>query len=97
MFVVIARFYAQAGKDDEVAAALRDMTPFANTEPGCACYIVNRALDDPREFVLYEQYHDRAGFDAHLATPEFKEHILGRVVPLLESRGRQFYEVIGPA
>lgn len=97
MFVVVARFYAQEGREEEVAATLREMVPISNAEPGCAMYVVNRSAEDPRSFLLYEQYHDRAGFDAHTETPEFKEKILGTVVPLLERREREYYEVLEPA
>ncbi len=97
MFVVVARYYTQEGKDEEVAAILRTMVPISNAEPGCALYVVNRSLDDPRAFLLYEQYHDRAGYEAHMATEPFKENILGKVVPMLESRVRDFYEVVEPA
>ncbi len=97
MFVVAARYYTQEGKDEEVAAILRTMIPISNAEPGCALYTVNRSVDDPRRFLLYEQYHDRAGYEAHMATESFKENILGKVVPLLESRERDFYEVVEPA
>lgn len=96
MYVVVARFYAQAGKEDEVAATLREMVPISNAEPGCAMYVVNRSVEDPRDFLLYEQYHDLAGFTAHTETEPFKANILGKVVPLLERRGREIYEVIEP-
>jgi hypothetical protein len=39
---------------------------------------------------------DRAGCDAHMATEPFKENILGKVVPMLESRVRDFYETAEP-
>ena len=63
---------------------------------GCVLYTVNRSPEDPRKFLLYEQYVDRAGYDAHMATEPFKENILGKVVPMLESRVRNFYEVVEP-
>ena len=97
MFVVAARYYTQEGRDEEVASILRTMIPISNAEPGCALYTVNRSVDDPRRFLLYEQYHDRAGYEAHMATEAFKENILGKVVPMLESRERDFYEVVEPA
>ncbi len=97
MFVVAARYYTQEGKDEEVASILRTMIPISNAEPGCALYTVNRSVDDPRKFLLYEQYHDRSGYEAHMATEAFKENILGKVVPMLESRERDFYEVVEPA
>ncbi len=96
MYVVSAQYYAREGKADEIAETLKKMIPISRAEPGCAFYAVNRSLEDPRSFLLYEQYHDRAGYEAHMATEPFKEHILGRVVPMLESRVRTFYDVVEP-
>lgn len=91
MFVVAARYVAQPGKAEEVAALLRTMIPHASAEPGCALYTVNRSTEDPDRFLLYEQYRDEAGFHAHVATDAFKTIILGQVVPLLAGRERDFY------
>lgn len=96
MYVVAARYHTKEGRDDEVASILRTMAPLANAEPGCALYMVNRSVDDPRRFLLYEQYIDEAAFHAHTETAAFKEHILGRAVPLLESRERDFYTTVDP-
>lgn len=46
--------------------------------------------------MLYEQFADRAAFEAHLATDSFKEHIIGRILPLLESRAREVCELVEP-
>jgi quinol monooxygenase YgiN len=70
------------------------MIPISRAETGCALYIVNRSVEDSRKFLLYEQYYDRSGYEAHMATATFKENILGKVVPMLDSRVRDFYEVI---
>lgn len=96
MYVVAAQYYAKEGKADEIAAILQKMIPISRAEPGCALYTVNRSLEDPRKFLLYEQYRDKAGYEAHMATDAFKENILGKVVPMLESRVRDFYEVVQP-
>jgi autoinducer 2-degrading protein len=94
MYVVAAQYYAIEGKQDEIAKILQTMIPISRAEPGCVLYTVNRSIDDPRKFLLYEQYQDRAGYDAHMATEPFKENILGKVVPMLESRVRDFYNVM---
>jgi len=96
MFVVAAQYYAKQGKENEIAEILQKMIAISSAEPGCALYTVNRSVDDSRKFLLYEQYHDRAGYDAHMATEPFKENILGKVVPMLETRVRDFYEVLIP-
>ena len=96
MYVVVAEYYAKEGKDTEIAAILKKMIPISRAEPGCALYTVNRSVDDPRKFLLYEQYRDKSGYEAHMATEPFKENILGKVVPMLESRVRHFYDVVEP-
>lgn len=94
MFVVSAQYYAKDGMQDEIAAILQRMIPISRAEPGCVLYTVNRSVDDPRKFLFYEQYHDRSGYEAHMATEAFKENILGTVLPMLETRVRDFYEVM---
>ena len=96
MIVLIAEYYTKEGKDDEVAATLREMSAFCNSEqePGCALYIVNRAVDDRRSFLLYEQYYDQPALEAHTQTTMFQEKILGTVVPMLERRERSFWDVV---
>jgi hypothetical protein len=37
---------------------------------------------------------DRAAFEAHTATDSFKELVVGRIVPLLETRVREVYELV---
>jgi quinol monooxygenase YgiN len=96
MRVITAEYYTQEGQDDAVAAVLREMSAYCNSdqEPGCMLYIVNRGVDDPRRFLLYEQYRDEAAFTAHTETSMFKEKILGTVVPMLESRVRTNWDVV---
>jgi quinol monooxygenase YgiN len=96
MYVVAADYYAKEGKDNEVAAILQKMITISRAEPGCKLYMVNRSVDDPRKFLLYEQYVNEDGYKAHMATEPFKENILGKVVPMLESRVRHFYQVVEP-
>ena len=96
MFVVIAQWYAKPGMDDEVAAVLRTAVRNSRTEPGCVLFMANRSVEDPRRFVMYEQFVDKAAFDAHLATDSFKENVAGRILPLLESRVREVCELVEP-
>ena len=94
MYVVVARFVAKDGAGDEVAMYLAEMTPHSKAEPGCRAYIINRSVEDPNTFLLYEQYADAAAFEAHRENPEFQRLVIGKVVPLLASRGREIYDVV---
>ena len=96
MFVVAAQYTVKEGKEKDVIDILRKMIPLARAEPGCRLYLVNQSPENPRKLLLYEQYVDKGGYEAHMATDAFKENILGKVVPMLESRVRDFFEVVEP-
>lgn len=94
MYVVAARFVAHEGRGDEVAGKLAEMSSFALTEPGCKGYFVNRSVDDPNVFLLYELYADAAAFDAHRENPDFQRIIVSQVVPLLAQRSREIFDLV---
>ena len=96
MIVLVAQHFALEGKADEVAELLREMAAFCNSdqEPGCVMYIVNRSTENPRHFLIYEQYVDQTALTAHAETAKFQETILGKEIPILEKRERSFWEVV---
>ena len=93
-YVVAAIWTAKEGKEGVIAEVIETMTPLSRQEPGCLFYQAHRAVDDPRTFFLYEQYVDASGYEAHMATPHFEEHVRGTAIPNLEARERAFYETI---
>lgn len=93
-FAVVARYTCAEKDAGEVRAALLTMREHTRREPGNVMYIVHQDADAVATFLLYEQYVDRVGFDAHAASPHFTEHIVGRVRPLLTDRQVQFGTVI---
>ena len=96
MYVVAAQYTIQEGKEKDVINVLKKMIPISRAEPGCKLYMVNQSPENPRKLLLYEQYVDKNGYEAHMATEAFKENILGKVVPMLESRVRDFFEGVEP-
>ena len=73
MFVIIAQWYAKEGRQDDVKTLLTSMIPISRAEPGCRAYFMHQGADDPRKFFLYEQFDDKAAFDAHCASQPFKD------------------------
>ena len=95
MIVLVARYYVQSGKGDDVAAALKKMAPLVKEhEPGCLMYQVNRSKENQDVFLLYEQYADEAALEAHRTTQHFKEIIEGTIVPMLDKREREFFDLV---
>ena len=93
-YVVSALWRAKEGCEGRIAEIIGELLEPSRAEPGSLFYQPHRSPEDPRLFYLYEQYADEAGYEAHMATPHFEEHIKGDVIPRLESRERAFYITI---
>jgi len=91
-YVVVARWRANAGSEDRVAALLEELTAASRAEPGCVAYTPHRSTEEARDFLIYEAYADEAAFETHADSEHFRRLVLDEAVPdLLESRGRTFF------
>jgi quinol monooxygenase YgiN len=91
-YVLIARMTAREGEQDRAAEIIRELAPASSAEPGCVHYIPHRDPENPRVFVLYEQYRDEAAFKEHGQSEHFQRLAAGQLFPLMEERERLFYE-----
>ena len=48
-----------------VSEALPQHIALTRTEPGCLIFNVSQDSEDPNKFYVYEEFIDRAAFDAH--------------------------------
>ena len=69
------------GHESKVARLLRKNAEASRAEPGCLEFSVYQEIDDPRAFLLYEQYMSEDAFQAHRRTPHFEEIIEQQVAP----------------
>lgn len=90
---VIARHTISAGREEEVLALLPELVAAARTEPGNVSFTAYRQLDDPRTYVLLERYTSREAFAAHRETAHFKNLLLGEIVPRLDSRVIETFDI----
>ncbi len=93
-FVLVVRMTVQEGNEDEALATMRELTEASRQEPGCELYIPVQDPENPRSFLFYEQYRDRAAFEEHGASEHFQRLAAGKLFGLMESRERNFYETI---
>ena len=93
-FVLVARMTARDGEQDRAAELIPQLVEASRAEPGNVHYIAHRDPEDPRVFLMYEQYRDKAAFEEHGQTDHFKSIALERLFPLMESRERNFYETL---
>jgi quinol monooxygenase YgiN len=90
---LIARHTIKQGHEQEALELLEGFIDTARTEPGNLAFDAYRKIGDERSYVLLERYASRDALAAHRETPHFVEVLLGRIVPLLDSRTIEEYDV----
>ncbi|HEX4303118.1 MAG TPA: putative quinol monooxygenase [Rhizomicrobium sp.] len=68
-FDTIIRFHAKEGREEEIAAAMREAADAVRAEPGCLGIEYFRALRDPRLFYIHSRWVDEALFQVHANLP----------------------------
>jgi quinol monooxygenase YgiN len=94
-FVLNVRMTAREGEEDRAAELIRELAAGTHTEPGNIHWIAHRSTENPRTFMVYEQYVDEDAFKAHGQTEHFKSIALEQLFPLMEGeRERLFFETL---
>ncbi len=70
------------------------MTPLSRAEEGNLYYQAQVSEEDPRVFLLYEQYVDAQGYETHKQSEHFQTHVVGYALARLESRVVHSYRTI---
>ncbi len=65
MLSLTAKLTIKEGKEAEFIDVMKKVVPAVREEPGNHAYMMSRSTDNPRLFVFYEEYTDKAAFDAH--------------------------------
>ena len=93
-YVLVVRMTAREGEQERAAELIPRLVAASRAEPGNVLYIAHRDPEDPRVFLMYEQYRDKAAFEEHGQTEHFKTLGLGELFGLMEHRERAFYETL---
>jgi quinol monooxygenase YgiN len=93
-YTLVVRLTAPEGEQDRAEELIRRLGEASRQEPGVVHYITHRDPEDPRVFLIYEQYRDQAAFEEHGQTAHFKELALAELFPMLENRERSIYETL---
>ena len=93
-YVLTARMTCREGEEQRALELLGQLAAASQREPGNIHYIPHRAVDNPRTFLIYEQYRDEAAFQEHGQTEHFQTLAAGELFGLMEERERLFYETL---
>jgi quinol monooxygenase YgiN len=64
-YVLAVTWVAKPGHEAEVKEILQTLGEASRQEPGVINYTAHVDPDDPRQFFIYEMYHDASGLEAH--------------------------------
>ena len=90
---LIARHTIKPGSEQEVLGLLAGFIDAARAEPGNLAFDAYRKIGDDRSYVLLERYAAREALPAHRETPHFTHVLLGQIVPKLDGRTVEEYDV----
>ena len=93
-YVLVARMTARDGEEGRALELITQLTEASRTEPGVIHYVPHRDPENPRAFMIYEQYRDEAAFAEHGQTEHFQTLAVGELFGLMEERQRLFYETL---
>jgi quinol monooxygenase YgiN len=92
--VLQATWVARPGSEDLVREALAELAPKARAEQGNLAFWVSMDPDQPSTFRLYEIYADHEALDQHTESDHFQSIVVGRVLPELDERRREFFDLL---
>ena len=70
----------------QIRSILQNLGAASRQEPGCANYIAHTVENDPDTILIYEQYRDAEGLEAHRSSPHFEEWATNGLYRLMRER-----------
>jgi quinol monooxygenase YgiN len=92
---VLARFKARDGLEVEARKAIVACIAPTRAEAGCINYDLHQSSDDPRVFMLYENWVSKKALDEHLEMPYLRALKAKAVELFAEPIDISLWEMIG--
>jgi quinol monooxygenase YgiN len=70
----------------QIRSILQNLGAASRQEPGCSNYIAHTVENDPDTILIYEQYRDAEGLEAHRSSPHFEEWATNGLYRLMRER-----------
>lgn len=91
MICLAVRLLAKTGHEQEIKDNFAELAPLSRKEAGCRMYVAHQQLDDPRKFLVYEQYDDQAALEFHRSSEHFRQYATNGMYKHVESREAELY------
>lgn len=91
MICLAVRLLAKAGHEQEIKDNFAKLAPLSRKEAGCKMYTAHESLEDPRKFLVYEQYADQAAMEFHRNSNHFRQYATNGLYKYVENREADLY------
>jgi quinol monooxygenase YgiN len=91
MICLAVHLLVKAGHEEDVKQNFAKLAPLSRKEPGCRLYIAHQSIQNPRRFLVYEQYDDQAALGAHRNSDHFRHYATNGLYLHVESREADLY------
>ncbi|QDK38745.1 putative quinol monooxygenase [Bdellovibrio sp. NC01] len=89
--VIVARWIVQVQHLNTVLGLLKELQVHSRQEPASRCYDFYQDPAAPEKILIYEEYNDEEGIEAHRMSPHFQS-IIPKILPMLKDRSVQVFE-----
>ena len=94
MLILTVHVTIQAGHEEDVIESFRKLQEETRREPGCINFFVQRSRENPRIYMVYEQYEDEAALHAHRETPHFQQHGKNGFYRFVQERRAELFDPV---
>jgi autoinducer 2-degrading protein len=95
IIAVVAKGRIRPGQEETAHQLIREMSAAVRQhEPSNLLYVAHTDPTDATSFLIYEQYADQQALEAHRASANYQEIIVGKMNPLLVERTVSFYQLL---
>lgn len=84
--LVLAEYFPEEGRTEQVISLLRELAEASRSEPGNLVYRIHQDLERPDRLLIEERYTDAAAFQAHRDSEHFQRIGVGTIIPILADR-----------
>ena len=86
MLTIVAKMRIKPGREGDAERALFDMAEYVKaSEPGTVRYTVHRAVGDPTQLLMYEQYASQEAVDTHGTSARIQQ-LFATLGPMLDGQ-----------
>ena len=83
---IYAKWQVKEGKLDTILDLMKEVAEKSSKEEGNLFYNLHQSQQDENTLILFEGYTDKDAVEIHRNSEYFKNLVLEKIVPLLESR-----------